>query len=147
WEFVRGAPNDLQDVAVLLRANGRIGHDHRMNRRRKRGHERAQEHLGSVESRQEDECWARVHVVRGASAELLELLGQSDDDALGATDVTEPVRVLILDDFAYELSAMGAQPREDVLDVVDGEHDAAYAERVHWCVLRLTSDRRRRVEL
>src|SRR5262249_17886186 len=55
--------------------------------------------------------------------------------------------VLILGDFAYELGAMGAQAREDILDVVDGEHDAAYAQRVHWCVLRLSSDRRRRVEL
>ena len=42
---------------------------------------------------------------------------------------------------------MGAQAREDVFDVVDGEHDAPYAQRVHWCVLRLGSDRRRRVEL
>src|SRR5687767_11986276 len=42
---------------------------------------------------------------------------------------------------------MGAQAREDVLDVVDGEHDATYAQRIHWCALRLSSDRRRRVEL
>src|SRR5262249_37824082 len=78
---------------------------------------------------------------------LPELLGKRDDDALRAADVTEPVHVLVLGDFAYELSAMGTQVREDVLDVVDGEHDATYAQRVHWCVLRLSSDRRGRVEL
>src|SRR4030095_4512156 len=78
---------------------------------------------------------------------LSELLGKRDDDALRAADVTEPVPVLVLGDFAYELRAMGAQAREDVLDVVDGEHDATYAKRVHWCVLRLSSDRRRRVDV
>src|SRR5262245_9486514 len=81
---------------------------------------------------------------RNASSELL---GKRDDDALRAADVTEPVHVLVLGDFAYELRAMGAQAREDVLNVIDGEHDATYAQRVHWCVLRLSSDRRRRVEL
>jgi hypothetical protein len=44
---------------------------------------------------------------------LLELLGKRNDDALRAADVTEPVHVLILGYFAYELSAMGAQARED----------------------------------
>src|SRR5262249_15300153 len=78
---------------------------------------------------------------------LPELFGKRNDDALRAADVTEPVHVLILDDFTYELSTMGAQAREDILNVVDGEHDATYAQRVHWCVLRLSSDRRRRVEL
>src|SRR5262245_15084800 len=42
---------------------------------------------------------------------------------------------------------MGAQAREDVLDVVDGEHDATYAQSVHRRVLRLSSDHRWRVEL
>ena len=46
---------------------------------------------------------------------LSELLGKRDDDALRAADVTEPVHVLILGYFAYELSAMGAQAREDIL--------------------------------
>ena len=78
---------------------------------------------------------------------LPELLGESDDDALRAADETEPVHVLVLGDFAHEFSAMGAQAREDVVDVVDGEHDATYAQRVRRCVFRLTSDRRRRVEL
>src|SRR5215470_1736549 len=78
---------------------------------------------------------------------LPELFGKRNDDALRAADVTEPVHVLILGYFAYELRAMSAQAGEDILNVVDGEHDATYAQRVHWCVLRLSSDRRRRVEL
>src|SRR5262245_64859126 len=42
---------------------------------------------------------------------------------------------------------MGAQARECFIDVVDSEHDATYAQGVHWRVLRFSSDRRRRVEL
>ena len=42
---------------------------------------------------------------------------------------------------------MGTQACEDVIDIVDGEHDAPYTERVHRCVLRLNSDRRQRVAL
>src|SRR5690606_10325658 len=76
-----------------------------------------------------------------------ELLGKRDDEALRAADVAEPVRVLVLDDLAHELGAMGEQAREDVLDVVHGEHDATYAERVPGRVLRLRPARRRRVEL
>src|SRR5262249_44617806 len=68
---------------------------------------------------------------------LPELLGKRNDDALWAADVTEPVHVFILGYFAYELSAMGAQAREHILNVVDGEHDATDAQRIHWCVLRL----------
>jgi hypothetical protein len=48
---------------------------------------------------------------------LSELLGKRDDDALRAADVTEPVPVLVLGDFAYELSAMGAQAREETAAV------------------------------
>ena len=55
---------------------------------------------------------------------LLELLGKCDNNAFRAANVTEPVHVLVLRDFADEFCAMGAQAREYVLDVVDGEHDA-----------------------
>jgi hypothetical protein len=41
---------------------------------------------------------------------------------------------------------MGVQARKDVLDVVDGEHDATYAQRVRRSVLRLSADRRRPVD-
>src|SRR4051812_42665256 len=76
-----------------------------------------------------------------------ELLGQSDDDALRATEEAEPVDVLVLRDLADEFATVAAQARDDVVYVIDGEHDAAYAQRVRRRVLRLGSDRRRRMEL
>src|SRR5437762_4029940 len=76
-----------------------------------------------------------------------ELLGQSDDDALRATQEAEPVDVLVLRDLADEFGTVAAQAGNDVVDVVDGEHDAAYAQRVRRRAFRLGSDRRRRVEL
>ena len=42
---------------------------------------------------------------------------------------------------------MAAQAGNDVVDVVDSEHDAAYAQRVRRRAFGLGSDRRRRVEL
>src|SRR5204862_5085953 len=75
-----------------------------------------------------------------------ELLGQSDDDALRATQEAEPVDVLVLRDLADEFDTVAAQAGNDVVDVVDSEHDAAYTQRVRRRVFRLGSDRRRRVE-
>jgi len=72
----------------------------------------------------------------------------SMDDALRAAQETEPVEVLVLRDLADELRTVAAaQAGNDVVDVIDGEHDAAYAQRVRRRALRLGSDRRRRVEL
>ena len=76
-----------------------------------------------------------------------ELLGERDDDALGAADVTEPILVLVLRQLANEFGAMGAQAGKDVLDAFDGEHGATYAQRVRGCVFRLSADRRGTVEL
>src|ERR671911_657336 len=75
-----------------------------------------------------------------------ELLGQSDDDALGATQEAEPIAVLVLRDLADDFATVAAQARNDVVDVVDSEHDAAYAQRVRRREFRLGSDRRRRVK-
>src|SRR5438067_12621374 len=76
-----------------------------------------------------------------------ELLGQSDDDAHRATQEAEPVDVLVLRDLADEFGTVAAQAGNDVVDVVDSEHDAADAQRVRRRAFRLRSDRRRRVEL
>ena len=76
-----------------------------------------------------------------------ELLGQSDDDALRPADVAEPIRVLVLNHFAYQLSPVGAQARDDSVDVFDGEHDATDAQRVHRRVHGPKPDRVGRVEL
>ncbi len=69
-----------------------------------------------------------------------EPLGQSDDDALRATQEAEPVDVLVLRDLADEFATVAAQAGNDVVDVVDSEHDAAYAQRVRRRVLRLGPD-------
>src|SRR6266568_124072 len=87
--------------------------------------------------------WSQV----GRDGPLADLLGQCDDDALGAAEVTEPVAVLVLRHLAEEFGAVGAQAGKDVLDVFDGEHNAMQAQRVGRWVLRLGAGRRRRVEL
>src|SRR4051794_41424164 len=76
-----------------------------------------------------------------------ELLGQPDDDALGATHEAEPIAVLVLRDLADEFCTVGAQAVDDVVDVVDREHDAAGAERICGGALPPASSRPRRVGL
>jgi hypothetical protein len=55
---------------------------------------------------------------------LADLLGQSDEDALGASDVTEPILILVLRQFTNQLGSVRAEPGERVVDVLHGEHDA-----------------------
>src|SRR5262249_51152604 len=76
-----------------------------------------------------------------------ELLGQTDDDALRTTQEAEPVDALVLRDLSDEFGTAAAQAGDDVVDVVDSEHDPAYAQRVRRRVFPLGSDRRRRVKL
>jgi hypothetical protein len=47
------------------------------------------------------------HVIKTTGNASAYLLGQRDDDALRATDVTEPVFVLVLRQLADEFSAVG----------------------------------------
>ena len=56
-----------------------------------------------------------------------EFLGESDEKPFGPTDVAQPIRVFILDYFAYELRAARAEPFKRLVDVVHGEHDAEVA--------------------
>jgi hypothetical protein len=90
---------------------------------------------------------ATRHVHGEARSALSELLRKPDDDALRAADVADPIRVLVLYHVANQFGAVGAQARDDVVDVIDGEHDAADAECVHRKVLGPSSDRLGRVEL
>src|SRR5687767_8814217 len=76
-----------------------------------------------------------------------ELLAQSDDDVFRPADVAKPIRVLVLHHFAYQLGPVGAQARDDSVDVFDGEHDATDAQRVHRRVHGPKPDRVGRVEL
>src|SRR5215217_7354289 len=103
--------------------------------------------MSGVEPGQGGQSGPRAFGLADRDGPLAELLGQSDDDPLGAADETEPVAVLVLRDLAEEFGAVCAQAGNDVLDVVDGEHDATDAQRVRRGVSRLTADRRRRVEL
>src|SRR5215204_7652983 len=82
----------------------------------------------------------------GRPGGLAELLGQRDDDALGAADVAEPIAVLVLHHLANELRAADSQTGHDGVDIVDREHDPTHAQPVDRCV-RLSADRRRRLEL
>src|SRR5205823_7902602 len=75
-----------------------------------------------------------------------EPLGQPDDDALRAAQEAEPVDVLVPRDLADEFGTVAAQAGNDVVDVVDSEHDAAHAQRVRRRAFRLGSDRRWPVE-
>ena len=62
---------------------------------------------------------------------LSDLLGQSNENTLRASDVAEPIRVFVLDHFVHDLSAVFLEPCERIVEVVDGEHDALVAECVN----------------
>jgi hypothetical protein len=64
-----------------------------------------------------------------------ERLGQPDQDALGSADVAEPIAVLVLNNLANDLRPVGKQTLEHGVDVVDREHDATEAQRIHRRVL------------
>src|SRR6266516_138921 len=93
--------------------------------------------LGGSRLRQ---CWGmtpeRVSVVS-------RLLGQPDENALGASDVAEPIHVFVLDHFVDELRAVSAEPGERIVEVVHGEHDTQVAQSVHRGVPVIGDHRRR----
>ena len=60
-----------------------------------------------------------------------EFLGKSDEKPFRPADVAEPIRVLILNYFAYELRTQIAEPFKCLVDVVHREHDAQVAQGVH----------------
>ena len=62
---------------------------------------------------------------------LNELLGESDENSFGAPDVAKPIRFLILDHFADEPRAALPEPRERIVEVLHGEHDAQVTEGVY----------------
>lgn len=46
------------------------------------------------------------------------MLGEPDENALGASDVAEPIHVFVLDHFADELRAVSAEPGQRLVEVV-----------------------------
>ncbi len=59
------------------------------------------------------------------------LLGQPDEDALGASDVAEPIDVFVLNDLVDERRTVLPEPSERIVEVVHGEHGPPIAQRVH----------------
>src|SRR5688572_1916502 len=78
-----------------------------------------------------------------SGSRLPELLGKPDENAFGAPDVAEPIRVFVLDHFADELRAAFAEPGERIVDVLHGEHDAQVTESVHRGAAVIGDHRRR----
>ena len=73
---------------------------------------------------------ARSHRCPSVSWALADLLGEPDENALGASDVAKPIHVFVLDDFVDELRAVLSEPGKGFIEVVHGEHDAEVAEGV-----------------
>jgi hypothetical protein len=59
------------------------------------------------------------------------LLGQPDENALGASDVAEPIQIFVLDHFVDELRTVLAEYDERIVEVIHGEHHTQVAQRVH----------------
>lgn len=55
---------------------------------------------------------------------LPDLLGEPDEKSFGAADVTEPIHAFVLNHFADELCAVLAEPGEQLIKILHGEHDA-----------------------
>ena len=78
--------------------------------------------------------WPTIHSVTesGGLSDVFvfrsaEFLGESDEKPFRPADLAEPIRVFILDYFAYELRAALAELFERLVDVVHGEHDPEVA--------------------
>ena len=71
-----------------------------------------------------------------------EFLGESDEKPFRPADVAEPIRVFILDYFAYELRAALTEPFKRLVDVVYGEHDTEIAQSVHRGIAVIRDGRR-----
>ena len=56
-----------------------------------------------------------------------QFLGESDKTPFRPADVAQPIRVFILDYFAYELRAALAEPFKRLVDVIHGEHNSEVA--------------------
>lgn len=60
-------------------------------------------------------------------ARSVEFLSESYEKPFRPAEVTKPIRVLILDDFAHQLCAALAKSAKRLVDVVHREHDAEVA--------------------
>ena len=60
----------------------------------------------------------------------LQLLGQADQDLLGAAQIAEAVRLLVLNDLPHHRCPVRREPGERCVKIVDGKHHAQIAERI-----------------
>src|SRR6478735_6557228 len=74
---------------------------------------------------------SRSRPFRSTHSFSADLLGQPDENALGASDVAEPIHVFVLDHFVDKLRAVLEEPGQRIVEVAHREHDAEVAERVY----------------
>lgn len=69
-------------------------------------------------------------------------MGESDEKRFRPAYVAGPIRVFILDYFAYEFRAALAKPFKRFINVVHGKHDAEVAQSVYRGVTVIRDHRR-----
>jgi hypothetical protein len=73
-------------------------------------------------------------VPRRKSDVSAELFSQCFDDSFRPPDIAEQIDVLVLHHLSNQLGALRLQASKHLLNVIDGEHDATYTQRVHRCL-------------
>jgi hypothetical protein len=68
--------------------------------------------------------WLPQDKLRLRGDALPELLGEPDEQSFGTADVAEPIRLLVLNHFAYELRAALGESGKRLVDVLHSEHHA-----------------------
>lgn len=74
--------------------------------------------------------WAAMTQVLADMVAFRHVIVLRSAEFLGESDVAEPIRVFILDDFTNELRAVIAEPCKHLVDVVHGEHHAEVTQSV-----------------
>lgn len=78
---------------------------------------------------------------------MLKRLAQPNNESLRATDISEPVCVAVLHNFADQLGPVSEHVRNHGVEIVDSQHDAAHPQLVYGGLLVAGSNRFGRVEL
>src|SRR5689334_14657662 len=73
---------------------------------------------------------------------LTKLFCQPDEQPFGTADIAESIGVFVLNDFADKLRAAIAEPREQLVEVINGEHDAQVAKSIYGSIAVIGDYRR-----
>jgi hypothetical protein len=77
----------------------------------------------------------------GCANELLtQFFGQSNQQALGATNVAQSIRVFVLNYLTDELCSMLLETGEGFINIFHGEHNAQVAQRIYWGISMIGND-------